>query len=141
MSGVVVPGSRRGREIGFPTINVSLPPARKLLPPEGVYAVRVQTHRGPFGGMLNLGARPTFGDPSVSIEAHLFDTDADFYGRRVRVEFVERLRDTRRFDGVEALVRQLHRDAEAARSALTHIVRQASLNGSPRTVSSSRSST
>jgi riboflavin kinase / FMN adenylyltransferase len=131
VNGIVVRGEQRGRLLGFPTINISLPSVRKLLPPEGVYAARVQTPRGPFGAMLNLGPRPTFGDERVSLEAHLFETGGDFYGCRVRVEFVARLRETRKFDGVEALIRQLHRDAEAAQSALTRPPISGNLKGSP----------
>jgi riboflavin kinase/FMN adenylyltransferase len=121
VSGVVTQGDRRGRLLGFPTANISPPDPRKLLPPEGVYAVVVQTPRGPFGGMMNLGPRPTFGDSHTSLEVHLFGEHTDLYGARVRVEFVERLRDTRRFDSPDALVAQLHRDAERARSALTDV--------------------
>lgn len=117
-TGRVVHGEQRGRLLGYPTINVELPSSRKLLPPEGVYAVRVQGRPGAFGGMLNLGPRPTFGDTARSLEAHLFDAGGDWYGEAVQVEFVARLRDTRRFDGVEALVAQLGRDAQQARRAL-----------------------
>jgi riboflavin kinase/FMN adenylyltransferase len=119
VSGVVVAGAQRGRTIGYPTLNLPLPSPRKLLPPEGVYAVRVQTPDGPFGGMLNLGPRPTFGEGTVLLEAHLFDAKGSWYGAHVRVEFVSRLRDVQRFDGVEALVSQLRRDEEHARRALT----------------------
>jgi riboflavin kinase/FMN adenylyltransferase len=118
LGGRVSHGEKRGRLLGFPTINVPLPSPRKLLPPEGVYAVRVQTARGTFGGMLNLGPRPTFGDAAVSIEAHLFEATGDFYGLRVRVDFLRRLRDTERFPDVQALVAQLQRDAEASRRVL-----------------------
>ena len=118
VTGRVVQGERRGRLMGYPTLNVQPPSARKLLPPEGVYAVRVQTPDGPFGGMLNLGPKPTFGDASRTIEAHLFDADGEWYGRIVRVEFVARLRDTRRFDGVDALRAQLAADERRARRAL-----------------------
>lgn len=118
VSGRVLHGEKRGRLLGFPTLNVAWPGARKLLPPEGVYAVRVLTPDGPFGGMLNLGPRPTFGDAEPSLEAHLFDAAGDWYGAWVRVEFVARLREVRRFDGVEALRAQLGRDAEAARRLL-----------------------
>jgi riboflavin kinase/FMN adenylyltransferase len=113
-----VKGEQRGRLLGYPTINVALPPVRKLLPPEGVYAVRALTPLGVFGGMMNLGPRPTFGDAAVSLEAHLFEAAGDFYGARVRLEFVSYLRDTRRFADVAALVAQLERDAAAARAAL-----------------------
>jgi riboflavin kinase/FMN adenylyltransferase len=119
VSGRVVEGAQRGRTIGFPTLNLGPPPARKLLPPEGVYAVRVQTSRGPFGGMMNLGPRPTFGDLATSLEAHLFDTDGDFYGADVRIDFIKRLRETRKFASAEQLRKQLHHDERDARSALT----------------------
>lgn len=118
ISGTVVSGDRRGRLLGYPTINVSAPPHRKLLPPDGVYAVRVQTPSGAFGGMLNLGPRPTFGDAARTIEAHLFDASGDWYGATVRVDFIARLRETRAFPGIEALQAQLGVDEDAARSAL-----------------------
>jgi riboflavin kinase/FMN adenylyltransferase len=118
VSGVVTEGKGRGRTLGFATINLSLPPSRKLLPPDGVYAVRVCTPLGSFGGMMNLGGRPTFDDPVRTLEAHLFDTAPDLYGRRVRVDLVRRLRETRRFSGAEALKDQLARDEESARAAL-----------------------
>jgi riboflavin kinase/FMN adenylyltransferase len=119
VGGRVVPGAARGRGLGFPTINVSLPGARKLLPPEGVYAVRVQTPGGAHAGMLNLGPRPTFGDDTSGIEAHLFDASGDWYGAWVRVDFIARLRDTRKFESAEALVEQLRRDERDARLALS----------------------
>lgn len=116
--GRVVQGEQRGRLLGYPTLNVALPDARKLLPPDGVYAVSVLTPTGAFGGMLNLGGRPTFGDDARSLEAHLFDAAGDWYGRTVRVDFVRRLRDVQRFASADALVAQLHDDARAARLAL-----------------------
>jgi riboflavin kinase/FMN adenylyltransferase len=119
ISGTVVPGAARGRALGFPTINLSQPSPRKLLPPDGVYAVRVATEQGTFGGMMNLGPRPTFGDHERSIEAFLFDASGDFYGQRVRVDVIRRLRDTHAFDSPEALVRQIRQDELDARSALT----------------------
>ena len=119
VSGRVIQGAQRGRTIGFPTLNLGPPPARKLLPPEGVYAVRVQTPRGPVGGMMNLGPRPTFGDAATSLEAHLFDTNGDFYGTDVRIDFVKRLRETRKFASAEQLKAQLQHDERDARNALT----------------------
>ena len=102
VSGVVRPGAGRGRTLGYPTINVPMPPPRKLLPPEGVYAVRVQTPAGAFGGMMNMGTRPTFNDPERSLEAHLVGA-----------------RDTQRFPSPAALAEQLARDAQDAQRALT----------------------
>jgi riboflavin kinase / FMN adenylyltransferase len=119
LGGRVMPGAARGRGLGFPTINVAPPNPRKLLPPQGVYAVRVQTPGGSHGGMLNLGPRPTFGEQAVGIEAHLFDTSGDWYGARVRVDFIARLRDTQKFSTPAALVEQLRRDEDDARRVLT----------------------
>lgn len=119
VSGIVRQGDKRGRLLGFPTLNLGPPASRKLLPPNGVYAVRVRSRSGAFGGMMNLGGRPTFDDETVSLEVHLFDADVDLYERYVTIEFVRHLREVRRFDGPDALIAQLHRDAEAARAALT----------------------
>ena len=121
VSGIVSHGEKRGRLMGFPTINVGLESPRKLLPPAGVYVVRAQTPAGAFGGMMNLGPRPTFGDSRLSLEAHLFEAVGDFYGARVRLDLVARLRDTRRFESAEALVGQLTIDAGEARRALDSI--------------------
>jgi len=128
--GRVVPGDQRGRALGYPTLNIALPTARKLLPAAGVYAVSVQSARGAFGGMMNLGPRPTFGDERIGLEAHLFEATGDWYGTDVRIEFVRRLRDVIRFPGVDALIAQLGRDAEAARLALTEVQKGLNLNGS-----------
>lgn len=119
VSGKVIPGAQRGRTIGFPTLNLGPPPTRKLLPPEGVYAVVVQTPSGPLGGMMNLGPRPTFGDTATSLEVHLFDSAGDFYNAYVRIDFVSRLRETRKFAAREQLAAQLQQDERDARNALT----------------------
>jgi riboflavin kinase/FMN adenylyltransferase len=118
LAGVVTPGAGRGKNLGYPTINLAPPSRRKLLPPVGVYAVRVQTRTGPFDGMLNLGPRPTFGETATAIEAHLFDADGDWYGSRVRVDFIARLRENRAFTSPGELARQLAKDEEAARTVI-----------------------
>jgi riboflavin kinase / FMN adenylyltransferase len=129
VSGRVVEGAQRGRTIGFPTVNLGAPPHRKLLPPEGVYAVRVQTPAGPVGGMMNLGPRPTFGDSATSLEAHLFDTSGNFYGSHIRIDFVARLRETRKFASAEQLTAQLRHDERNARHALTLLQSPRTLKG------------
>ena len=139
ISGTVVAGNSRGRRIGFATINLSPPSPRKLLPPEGVYAVMVQTPRGRFGGMMNLGPRPTFGDMERSIEAHLFDAEANFYDMRVRIDFVAFLRETRRFPSAAELIQQLEKDRESALLALTHLTGSGNLKGSINTENSTPS--
>ncbi len=127
ISGVVGAGEGRGRDLGFRTLNLRLPSARKLLPPVGVYAVRAQTPRGSFGGMMNLGPRPTFDDAALTVEVHLFDTEGDFYDMPVRVDVLRWLRETRKFDSPAALVSQLRDDERQARNALTLPPRSATL--------------
>lgn len=119
LSGRVQRGDQRGRTIGFPTINLGTPTARKLLPPAGVYAAVAQTPGGAFGAMLNLGARPTVGDQRPTIEAHLLDFSGDLYGAAVRLDLVAFLRPIHRFAGLPALMEQLEADRVAARTALT----------------------
>jgi riboflavin kinase/FMN adenylyltransferase len=117
--GVVARGAGRGRTIGVPTINLPVPDARKLLPPDGVYAVWVTIEgRGRIGGMMNQGPRPTFGVTERGLEVHLFDFAGDLYGETVLVEWVRCLRDVQSFPSREALVEQLARDAAAARDSL-----------------------
>ncbi len=116
--GRVVPGAGRGRTIGVPTINLAPPDARKLLPPDGVYAVWVWWRGTRYGGMMNQGARPTFAEQGRTLEAHLFDFAGELYGETVRVEWVERLRDVQAFPSRDALVAQLERDRQAARASL-----------------------
>lgn len=118
VSGTVVRGEGRGRQLGVPTINLEAVPARKLLPPDGVYAVRVEWPGGRAGGMLNQGGRPTFGDSARSLEAHLFGVDADLYGAPVRIEWVAHLREIQRFDSPARLREQLARDRADAEAAL-----------------------
>ena len=118
VSGLVGHGERRGRLLGVPTINLTGVPPQKLLPPDGVYAVRVEWRGGRAGGMMNQGPRPTVQDSRRSLEAHLFDFDGDLYGEWVRVEWVERLRDVERFASLEALQQQLQRDRARALAVL-----------------------
>ena len=124
LTGVVERGAGRGRTIGIPTINLAPPDPRKLLPPDGVYAVWVdvgerETGSGKrYGGMMNQGPRPTFGIAARALEIHLFDFAGELYGETVTVEWVRRLRDVQTFPSREALVDQLGRDAIAARAIL-----------------------
>ena len=116
--GVVERGAGRGRTIGIPTINLGALDPRKLLPPDGVYAVRVEWRRVRYGGMMNQGPRPTFGIAERALEIHLFDFDEELYGEAVTVEWVRRLRDVQTFPSRDALVEQLARDARAAQDSL-----------------------
>ena len=116
--GRVGQGERRGRLLGVPTINLSELPPRKLLPPDGVYAVRVEWRGGRAGGMMNQGPRPTFQDGRRVLEAHIFQFEGNLYGEWVRIEWVERLRDVERFGSVEHLQKQLERDRARAEAVL-----------------------
>jgi riboflavin kinase/FMN adenylyltransferase len=117
VSGVVARGQQRGRTIGFPTLNLPIP-EEKLLPPDGVWVVEVETPGGRFGGMLNQGHRPTFGDGRRLLEVHLFGFEGDLYHRPVRVTWRSPLRSIRRFDSVAELRQQLEQDGARARAAL-----------------------
>jgi len=116
--GTVVQGEGRGRKLGFPTANLELPFPEKLMPPPGVYAVRVGRRGGTHWGALHVGPRPTFEGAVATIEVHLLDFDGDLYGQEIQVELIERLREVRSFPSLENLLAQLHRDVEAARSVL-----------------------
>jgi riboflavin kinase / FMN adenylyltransferase len=116
--GRVGQGERRGRLLGVPTINISELSPRKLLPPDGVYAVAVEWRGGRVGGMMNQGPRPTFHDSRRLLEAHLFDFEGDLYDEWVRIEWVERLRDIERFASLEHLKEQLQDDRTRALAAL-----------------------
>lgn len=118
LNGLVIPGQGRGRSIGVPTANLS--DFSEALPPHGVYAVLVdrKTDAGfsaLAGGVANFGVRPTLG-AGPSFEAHLFDVDEDLYGQELRVHLLSRLREERKFSGIDELRAQIARDIEAARA-------------------------
>jgi riboflavin kinase/FMN adenylyltransferase len=118
VDGDVVRGDGRGRTLGIPTANLAL--RNDTLPRPGVYAAtgRLLPEGEARPAVVNLGRRPTFGGGETTLEAHLLDFSGDLYGSAMRVDFRERLRDERRFDGPEALVKQIRDDIEAARRVL-----------------------
>jgi riboflavin kinase/FMN adenylyltransferase len=119
VSGRVERGFQRGRTIGFPTAN--LRPRADLLLPNGVYAVTVDLdEKTSVAGVANVGMNPTFGNNRRTIEAHLFDYSADLYGKRLRVSFIEHIREERKFPSVPDLIRQIQEDANRARVVLAH---------------------
>jgi riboflavin kinase/FMN adenylyltransferase len=118
IEGVVQHGDKLGRTIGYPTANIDM--GRYLRPAYGIYAVRGRLDDGTvLNGAANLGVRPTFDPPKELLEAYFFDFSGDLYGRRVEVELVEYIRPEAKFDGVEALVRQMDRDCARAREILS----------------------
>ncbi len=116
VTGPVAQGAQRGRTIGFPTANLQLDPAKAL--PLGVFAVTVQAPQGSFGGMANVGPRPSFPDDPPSLEVNLFDFAADIYGETLTVRFHRKLRDQQRFGSLDELKAQLASDEKQARAFL-----------------------
>lgn len=114
--GRVIPGHRRGQQIGVPTANLRV--SGLQLPPDGVYAVRVQVGDRWWDGVANLGPKPTFDDFERGLEAHLFGYQGDLYRRHIYVTLVRRLRGERRFPSPEALAEQIRRDITEARRVL-----------------------
>lgn len=119
LRGRVVRGDGRGRTLGFPTANLELPDPTKLLPQEGIYAVRADIDGIPRDGVLHLGPRPTYPGAAATVELHLFDFDEDLYGRDVGVRFCTRLRGVERFNGSAALTAAMAADCAAARRVLS----------------------
>lgn len=118
LTGTVVRGAGRGRKLGFPTANLDVGSTDKLIPHEGIYAVRAAMRDRFADGVLHLGPRPTFAGLPPSVELHLFDVDDDLYGDRIRVDFFARIRDIARFESIDALIRAMEADCEQARDLL-----------------------
>lgn len=117
LSGTVITGRGVGRELRFPTANLKLLYPEKLIPKVGVYAVAVRVEDKVLPGMLNIGVRPTFGAGEVTIEVHLIDFDGDLYDKIITLLFLKRLRDEKRYDHPEELIRQMQRDREESLKA------------------------
>ena len=116
VTGTVVGGDRRGRDLGFPTANIRLDPACRLR--HGIYAVRVGLGGRRLDGVASFGRRPTFDNGAPLLEVFLFDFSGDLYGRTLDVAFIDWVRAELRFDSVDALVRRMHEDAAQARAVL-----------------------
>lgn len=112
--GKVVRGNQNGRKIGYPTANIAIAEEDKIIPRDGVYAVKVKVGDEVLQGMLNIGFRPTVDGNSRTIEVHIFNFDKDIYGQEIEVSFIRYLRQEQKFSGIEALKEQLNRDKEEA---------------------------
>ena len=119
LSGNVIAGKQLGRSIGFPTANVQLIDHYKLVPGDGVYAVEVMHKAHLYHGMLNIGYRPTVDGVSKVMEVHIFNFNEDIYNQEIRIFFVKKIRNEKKFSGTEALKLQLMRDKKAAEQILT----------------------
>lgn len=119
LHGVVVAGKRLGRTLGYPTANMQLYDPLKAIPAPGVYAVQVQTLGGVFGGMCNIGYRPTVASGGgLTIETHIVDFNEDIYGLDMRLSFVSRIREEVRFSSLAELSEQLGKDKQRAMDIL-----------------------
>jgi riboflavin kinase/FMN adenylyltransferase len=121
LRGEVVEGDRRGRQLGFPTANV-LPDPAVVVPARGVYAGFVRFDGEEYAACTNIGVAPTFARAESRIEAHLLDFAGALYGKTVDVGFVRRIREEKRFSGVEELRAQISRDVEEARKIMDHTI-------------------
>lgn len=117
--GQVINGYKNGRKIGFPTANIWFESDEKIIPKVGVYAVKVYLKGEEYKGMMNIGFRPTFhSDNSLSMEVHIIDFDDDIYDDKIKVECLYRIRDEKKFNGVDELIAQLKKDKELVRKLL-----------------------
>jgi riboflavin kinase/FMN adenylyltransferase len=111
VSGAVVRGDGRGKQLGYPTANLQLSSTRKVVPQNGIYFGRVNLGQGNLFGMASIGVRPTFGNNGRRIiEVNILDFQGDLYGKSLQIQFLKRLRDEIKFDSAEQLVEQMHRD-------------------------------
>ena len=117
VSGEVIAGhDRGGRLLGFPTANLKL--VNEVFPKNGVYVVEVIYNNKVYGGVTNIGFKPTFGNDALSVETHILDFDQNIYGKKIKLNFIKRLRNEKRFSSIEALAAQIKRDIEEARKIL-----------------------
>ncbi len=121
LEGKVAAGDGMGKSINYPTANIAHP--NEVAPKDGIYAVQVDCFKGKDYGTLNgvayIGTKPTFKNKDPRIEVHLFDFNADLYEQRIRITFIEHIRDDKRFDNTEDLVKQMDQDSEQAKAILT----------------------
>ena len=118
LSGTVVHGNKLGRTLGFPTANLMLRNSRKLLPSDGVYAVKVKYKLQWLKGMLNVGFKPTFKSRERTIEVHILDFDATIYGEILTLKIVDKIRQEKAFNDINELKKQLQTDRDAVRERL-----------------------
>ncbi|MDE0481407.1 MAG: bifunctional riboflavin kinase/FAD synthetase [Candidatus Poribacteria bacterium] len=117
LSGTIIRGDGRGRQLGFPTANIE--PGEQLCPPNGVYAIRAKLTDRWLDGVVNIGIRPTFNGTKFQVESHFFEFDEVIYGKSVEIFFVEKIRSERKFSNMRALVQQIQRDITVAEEILS----------------------
>ena len=118
LNGKVIKGNGVGRTIKYPTANIEIKEIYKLIPPKGVYLVKIYLGENEFSGMMNIGNRPTINGLNQTIEVHIFDFDKDIYGKKLKVCFVKKIRKEKKFDSLPSLKRQLKKDEENCKRIL-----------------------
>jgi len=118
LTGKVVKGNQLGRKLGFPTANISIADRFKLIPADGVYAVRVLVNNEWKSGAMNVGYRPTVNGTHHTIEVYIFDFSSDLYDQEITVQFIEFIREERKFETLDLMVEEIRRDEEKARKIL-----------------------
>ena len=120
LQGTIVHGDKMGRQLGYPTANMQLPDARKLIPAHGIYAIKVHlpNRDTPLKGVMSIGTRPTFNGADLRLEAHVFDFNEDLYGQVIRVEIISFIRSSQKFDNITSLIEQMDKDSVTAREML-----------------------
>lgn len=119
ITGEIVRGEGRGRQIGFPTANIDA--GNQMLPPSGVYAIQAKLEGCMFDGVTNMGTRPTFDGEKFQIETHLFDFEKIVYGKKIEIFFIEKIRDERKFSNPETLIDQIKQDVVQAKAILSQM--------------------
>lgn len=121
MEGRVIHGDKMGRQLGYPTANIELPDPRKLIPAQGIYAIKVYLDKqpSPLNGVMSIGTRPTFDGVDLRLEAHIFDFSQEIYDRVLRVEMISYIRANLKFDNIQDLIVQMDKDSLAAKHVLT----------------------
>lgn len=110
LSGIVIKGLQNGRKLGYPTANIQPDEFNKLIPKKGIYAVRVRVDERWYGGMLSIGFNPTFGGKHLSVEVNILNFSREIYGQRITIEFIQYIRDEKKFESMEALIKGIDGD-------------------------------
>lgn len=122
IDGIVIQGAKRGRTLGFPTANLKPSENNKLIPPNGVYFVRVLHNNQNYFGVANIGLRPTFNNVKEPItEVYIFDFSKEIYGENISIEFIKKLRNERKFNSIEQLEIQIQKDVEVAKNFINEV--------------------
>ena len=129
LAGRVTNGFKVGRKIGFPTANIQPNDAEKIIPPIGVYAVRIRINQVLLDGMMNIGTRPTLANGNqISLEVNIFDFDETIYNQTIEVFFIKKIRDEKKFNGVDELIAQLNEDKLNVKEVIIDFVNSRSID-------------